>query len=108
MKTAQEYVESMRAFNPRIFLGGKQVKLMKNPTTLTVIQANARVYELAQDPAYREIMTAVSPYTGRRISRCLHICAWPSSSRTGARACTGRAPGTAPAPPRRKKWSSTR
>jgi len=73
LKTAQEYVESLKNFNPRIFLGGRQVKLMENPTTLTVIKANARVYELAQDPACREIMTAVSPYTGGRISRCLHI-----------------------------------
>ncbi|MBC7324963.1 MAG: aromatic ring hydroxylase, partial [Moorella sp. (in: Bacteria)] len=29
--------------------------------------------ELSQEPAYQEIMTAVSPYTGGRISRCLHI-----------------------------------
>ncbi|WP_027719248.1 4-hydroxyphenylacetate 3-hydroxylase N-terminal domain-containing protein [Desulfovirgula thermocuniculi] len=73
MKTAAEYLESMKNLNPRIFLGGREVKLLENPTTLTVVRANARVYELSTDPRYREIMTALSPYTGERVSRCLHI-----------------------------------
>lgn len=73
MKTAGEYLESMKGLNPRIFLGGREVKLLENPTTLTVVRANARVYELSNDPRYQEIMTAFSPYTGGRVSRCLHI-----------------------------------
>ncbi|MCL6638750.1 MAG: aromatic ring hydroxylase [Firmicutes bacterium] len=73
MKTAALYLESMKAYNPRIFLGGKQVNLHENPTTLTVLRANARVYELAEDPQYAEIMTADSPFTGGKVSRCLHI-----------------------------------
>ncbi|RKO66810.1 aromatic ring hydroxylase [Desulfofundulus salinus] len=73
MKTAAEYMESMKDLSPRIFLGGKQVNLLENPTTMTVVRANARVYELAEDPQYQEIMTAISPYTGERVSRCLHI-----------------------------------
>lgn len=73
MKTATEYMESMKALNPRIFLGGKQVNLMEDPTTMTVVRANARVYELAEDPQYVDVMTTVSPYTGGRVSRCLHI-----------------------------------
>ncbi|MGB9905298.1 MAG: 4-hydroxyphenylacetate 3-hydroxylase N-terminal domain-containing protein, partial [Desulfotomaculales bacterium] len=75
MKTAREYVESLRALNPRIFLGGRQVNLLENPVTMTVVRANARVYELSREPEHREVMTAVSPYTGGRISRCLHIAA---------------------------------
>lgn len=43
MKTAAEYLESIKSFNPRIFLGGKQVNLHENPTTATVLLANARV-----------------------------------------------------------------
>lgn len=75
MKTAMEYLESMKAYNPRIFLGGKQVNLHENPTTLTVLRANARVYELAEDPRYAEIMTALSPYSGNKVSRNLYIAA---------------------------------
>lgn len=73
MKTKQEYLESLENLNPRIFLGGKQVKLLENPTTRTVVNANARVYELGQDPKYAEIMNADSPYTGEKVSRNLHI-----------------------------------
>lgn len=73
MLTADGYIESMKKYQPRIFLGGKQVNLLENPTTLTVVKANARVYELAEDTAYADIMTAGSPYTGGKISRCLHI-----------------------------------
>lgn len=75
MKTAQEYVDSLRTLNPRIFLGGRQVNLLENPVTMTVVRANARVYELSLEPEHREVMTAVSPYTGGRVSRCLHVAA---------------------------------
>ncbi|MFZ5647768.1 MAG: 4-hydroxyphenylacetate 3-hydroxylase N-terminal domain-containing protein [Bacillota bacterium] len=73
MKTAGEYLESLNKLSPRIFLGGKQVKLLENPTTMTVVNANARVYELGTMSEYDEIMNAVSPYTGEKISRNLHI-----------------------------------
>ncbi|SDH98215.1 4-hydroxyphenylacetate 3-hydroxylase N-terminal domain-containing protein [Desulfosporosinus hippei] len=73
MKTATEYLESMKAYNPRIFLGGKQVNLHENSTALTVLRANARVYELAEDPKYADIMTVISAYSGEKVSRNLHI-----------------------------------
>lgn len=73
MKTAAGYLESMKEYNPRIFLGGKQVNLHENSTTLTVLRANTRVYELAEDPKYTDIMTVTSPYTGGKVSRNLHI-----------------------------------
>lgn len=73
MKTAKEYLDSVKNLNPRIFLGGRQVKLMENPTTMTVVNANARVYELGEDPQYDDIMNAYSPLTGGKVSRNLHI-----------------------------------
>ena len=73
MKTAAEYIESMKGLNPRIFLGGKQVKLMENPTTLTVVRANAKIYELAEDPRHKETMVAFSPYIDGEVNRNLHI-----------------------------------
>lgn len=73
MLTGKEYIESIKKINPRIFLGGKQVKLMDNPTTLTVVKANAKVYELGEDPQYADIMNTDSPYTGTKVSRNLHI-----------------------------------
>ncbi|MCL6612111.1 MAG: aromatic ring hydroxylase [Peptococcaceae bacterium] len=73
MKTARDYLDSLKNLNPRIFLGGRQVRLLENPTTMTVVNANARVYELGTDPGYDQIMNAVSPLTGGKISRNLHI-----------------------------------
>ncbi len=73
MKSSREYLDSLKSLNPRIFLGGRQVKLLENPTTMTVVNANARVYELGEEPEYDEVMNTVSPLTGAKISRNLHI-----------------------------------
>jgi len=40
-----------------------------------VVRANARVYELGEDPQYYATMVAQSPYTGGEVSRNLHIAA---------------------------------
>ncbi len=71
MKTGSEYLESIKSLHPRIFLGGRQVGLLEDPTTLTVVRANARVYDLARDPRYEETMSCTLP-GGRRVSRCLY------------------------------------
>lgn len=73
MKTAGQYLESLEKLNPKIFLGGRQVSLLDNPTTMTVVNANARVYELGSDPEFDSVMNAVSPFTGNKISRNLNI-----------------------------------
>ncbi|HOV78772.1 MAG TPA: 4-hydroxyphenylacetate 3-hydroxylase N-terminal domain-containing protein [Bacillota bacterium] len=73
MKTAREYLESMSALDPKIYLGGRRVSLHQDPTASTVLRANARVYELSQEPEYIDTMTVISPFTGDRVSRNLHI-----------------------------------
>jgi len=73
MKTPKDYLDSLSGLNPRIFLGGRQVRLLENPTTKTVVNANARVYELGCEPEYDQIMNAVSPAGGLKISRNLHL-----------------------------------
>jgi len=71
MKSGAEYVESLKSLRPRIFLGGRQVELLEDPTTLTVVRANARVYDLGLDPRHAGVMTAASE-DGRTVSRCLY------------------------------------
>lgn len=73
MKTGAEYMNSLKDLKPRIFLGGRQVDLLENPTTMTVVRANAKVYDLAHEPEFAPIMTADSPYIGRKVNRNLHI-----------------------------------
>ena len=73
LMSGAQYMESMKKYNPLIFLGGKQVKLLENPTTLTVVRANAAVYDLGTKPEHTEVMNAPSEYTGGTVSRNLHI-----------------------------------
>ena len=73
LMSGAQYMESMKKYNPRIFLGGQQVKLLENPTTMTVIKANAAVYDLALDQQHKDVMTVYSDYTDAVVNRNLHI-----------------------------------
>ena len=74
LKTAPEYIESVRELKPRVYLNGRRVdSILENPVTKTVVDSMAKVYEMTQDPAYQNVMTAYSPLIKDRISRCVHI-----------------------------------
>jgi len=47
--------------------------LFENPVTKSVIEATAKVYDLALQPELREVMTAFSPLIGEEVNRSLHI-----------------------------------
>jgi len=72
--TAQDYLASVKKLNPKVYIGGKWIKdLFANPVTKSMVMANAAIYDLAQQPQYKEIMVATSHLTGERISRNLHV-----------------------------------
>ena len=49
LKTAKEYLDSMKKLSPRVYCGGKWVKnLLDNPVTRSMVMANAAIYDLAQ------------------------------------------------------------
>jgi len=74
MKTAQEYLESLKQLKPRVYLNGEKVdSIVDNPVTKSVVEAMAKIYDMAQDPRYENIMTAHSPYINEKINRCVHI-----------------------------------
>ncbi|PKN71554.1 MAG: aromatic ring hydroxylase [Deltaproteobacteria bacterium HGW-Deltaproteobacteria-12] len=74
LKTANEFLESIKKLKPRVYLGGKWVKnLLDNPVTRSMVMANAAVYGLAEDPANKEVMVATSHLTGGTISRNLNV-----------------------------------
>ena len=74
LKTAQEYLDSLKELTPRVYVGGKWVtKLTENPVTRSMVEANAAIYGLAEDPQHKEVMTAVSHLTGRPINRNLQV-----------------------------------
>ena len=59
LKTAKEYLDSMKKLSPRVYCGGKWVKnLLNNKITRSMVMANAAIYELAEDPKYKERATS--------------------------------------------------
>ncbi|MEN6462065.1 MAG: 4-hydroxyphenylacetate 3-hydroxylase N-terminal domain-containing protein, partial [Syntrophomonas sp.] len=74
MKTAAEYIESVKSLTPKVYVAGKRVEnMLENATTLSVIRATAKIYELAEEPKYKEIMVATSHLTGEPINRNLNV-----------------------------------
>ncbi len=77
MKTAQEYIDSMRKMRFELYMFGEQVAdHVDNPLIRPAMNCVAATYELAEEtrfPQYRELMTATSHLTGKKINRFCHI-----------------------------------
>lgn len=74
MMTSEQYVESLRKMNIQVYLFGKRIE---NPVDHPIIRPSlnsvAMTYKLAQMEEYKDIMTAVSNLTGKRINRFCHL-----------------------------------
>lgn len=72
--TSEQYVESLRKMNIQVYLFGKRIE---NPVDHPIIRPSlnsvAMTYKLAQMEEYKDIMTAVSNLTGKRINRFCHL-----------------------------------
>ena len=74
MMTGEEYVESMRKLNMQVYMFGKKIECpVDDPILRPSLNSVKATYDLAQDPQYEDLMTAVSPYTGEKINRFLNI-----------------------------------
>jgi 4-hydroxybutyryl-CoA dehydratase/vinylacetyl-CoA-Delta-isomerase len=74
LKTANEYLDSMKKLSPHVYCGGKWVKnLLNNKITRSMVMANAAMYALAEDPKNKEVMVATSHLTGEPINRNLNV-----------------------------------
>jgi 4-hydroxybutyryl-CoA dehydratase/vinylacetyl-CoA-Delta-isomerase len=72
LRTGEEYIQSLRGRNLKVFLFGEQIdEPVDHPLIRPSINAVAETYDLAA--THPEIGTAVSPFTGERINRFLHI-----------------------------------
>ena len=71
---AAGYRESLRAYQPRVFVGGQRVESVTDEKLLLPgINGIGVTYDLAHDEAYRPIMTAVQGSSGKTVNRMLHI-----------------------------------
>jgi 4-hydroxybutyryl-CoA dehydratase / vinylacetyl-CoA-Delta-isomerase len=77
MKTAQEYIDSMRKVRFELYMFGERVTdHVDNPIIRPAMNCVAATYELADEsrfPQYQKIMTATSHLTGKKINRFCHI-----------------------------------
>jgi 4-hydroxybutyryl-CoA dehydratase/vinylacetyl-CoA-Delta-isomerase len=76
IRTGEEYIESIRGRNLNVYLFGERIaEPVDHPIIRPSINAVAKTYDLAQSNP--ELGTAVSPFTGERINRFLHIVESP-------------------------------
>jgi 4-hydroxybutyryl-CoA dehydratase/vinylacetyl-CoA-Delta-isomerase len=72
IRTAEQYIDSLRGRKLDVYLFGERIdEPVDHPMIRPSVNAVAATYELAQtDP---ELATAISPDTGERINRFLHV-----------------------------------
>lgn len=74
LMTGNEYVESMRKMNLQVYMFGKKIdNPVDDPILRPSLNSVKMTYDLAQMPEYEDIMTTISPYTGKRVNRFTHI-----------------------------------
>ena len=74
LKTAQQYEESLRKLNFKVYLQGELVKSpVDHPMIRPSMNSVKMTYELAQDPQYADLMTATSHLTGKKVNRFCHL-----------------------------------
>ena len=74
LKNGPEYMESLKALNPKIYYKGKRIEdVTTHPATAPHVRAAAMTYSLAKDEEYKDLATATSHLTGRTINRFTHV-----------------------------------
>jgi 4-hydroxybutyryl-CoA dehydratase/vinylacetyl-CoA-Delta-isomerase len=70
----EEYEAGIQKIKVHAYLDGKKVEnLLENPVTRSVVEATAKLYELAAHPQHERVMIARSHLTGEKINRNLHV-----------------------------------
>lgn len=74
LMTGKQYIESIRNLKMEVYMFGKKVESpVDDPILRPSLNSVRMTYDLAQMPEYEDLMTAISPYTGKRVNRFTHI-----------------------------------
>ena len=76
MKTAQEYIDSLKARDITVYIKGVPyfgAEVVEHPFIKGHVNSASKTYELAFDPKYEDLMTATSHLSGKKINRFTHI-----------------------------------
>ena len=69
-RSGDEYVRGLRDGRTVLFNGERVVDVTKHPAFTAGVHTVAQLYDLAHDPANRDVMTYPSPRDGRPINKC--------------------------------------
>lgn len=74
LKTREQYIESLRKLNLKVFMFGKRVENpVDHPIIRPSLNAVAMTYEAAEGSKTDDLMTATSNLTGERVNRFTHL-----------------------------------
>ena len=74
LMTSEDYRESLRKLNPRVFINGEQVaSVADEPLLAPGVNAMGVTYDFAHDARYAHLMTATEQSSGRCVNRMLHV-----------------------------------
>jgi 4-hydroxybutyryl-CoA dehydratase / vinylacetyl-CoA-Delta-isomerase len=74
MMTGSEYIESLRHLKTEVYFMGERVDVpVDHPAIRPHVNAAAVTYDVAHDPATRDVARAVSHLTGRDVNRFTHV-----------------------------------
>ncbi|MDR0908675.1 MAG: 4-hydroxyphenylacetate 3-hydroxylase family protein [Spirochaetaceae bacterium] len=74
LMTGEQYIESIRKIDMQVYMFGKKVEnRVDDPILRPSLNSVRMTYDLAQDPAYDGLMTAIDPDTGKKINRFNNI-----------------------------------
>ena len=74
LMTGEQYIESLRQMKTRVYMFGEKIdNWVDHPIIRPSINCVKVTYDLAQDPEYRDLMTAKSNLTGETVNRFAHL-----------------------------------
>jgi len=74
LKSPEEYRRSLKEMRPNVHKFGELIEdVTTHPATKRTIESHSRIYALAMDAEYEDILTTDSPLTGEKVSRYLSI-----------------------------------
>src|SRR3990172_2157226 len=80
MKTVDEYLDSLRSRNIRLFIRGEYIPpetVVEHPMIAPSIRTISESYRLANLPGWQDLMTAHSSYINDQVNRFTHIFEHP-------------------------------
>ena len=76
LKSPEEYRRSLKEMRPNVHKFGELIEdVTTHPATKRTVESHSRIYALAMDAEYEDILTTDSPLTGEKVSRYLSIMA---------------------------------